>query len=239
MRNDTKIATPIIAIASLALVAPAITLPAVAAEPDRTAVSTPYEPEPVTASPKAPVDFEKEEVKVVSVEVPEAIENLEVIAATAKIEPLPAPVVPSPEPAAVIPTPEPVVEEAPEPEYVAPTPEPIQVQAAPEPVEATPASNRGLAGAALAQVGITQDCTAMVENALAAIGRPVGDLGPSQFLGLGTIVSSPAPGDIVVTGGHVAIYIGDGNVVSGGMNGVNATMIHPLSDLGGPTFVRV
>lgn len=79
----------------------------------------------------------------------------------------------------------------------------------------------------------------MVEKALASVGKPVGDLGPSQFFGVGTPVGSPAPGDIVITSGHVAIYVGNGQVISGGMNGVNATMQHPLSDLAGASFVRV
>jgi cell wall-associated NlpC family hydrolase len=49
------------------------------------------------------------------------------------------------------------------------------------------------------------------------------------------------PGDMVVQSGHVGIYAGHGQVVSGGMNGKNQTMVHPLSWLtatGGVTFVR-
>jgi cell wall-associated NlpC family hydrolase len=95
--------------------------------------------------------------------------------------------------------------------------------------------------AAYSQVGITQDCTAMVEKALGAAGKPVGDIGPRAFLGLGTVVAAPKPGDMVVQSGHVGIYAGNGQVVSGGMNGSNQTMVHPLSWLtatGGVTFVR-
>ena len=95
--------------------------------------------------------------------------------------------------------------------------------------------------AAYGQIGITQDCTAMVERALGAAGKPVGDLGPRQFLGQGTIVATPAPGDMVVQSGHVGIYAGNGQVISGGMNYVNATVVHPLSWLtatGAVTFVR-
>ncbi len=95
--------------------------------------------------------------------------------------------------------------------------------------------------AAYGQLGITQDCTAMVEKALGAAGKPVGDLGPQQFLSQGTVVATPAPGDMVVQSGHVGIYAGNGQVISGGMNYVNATVVHPLSWLtatGGVTFVR-
>ncbi len=106
-----------------------------------------------------------------------------------------------------------------------------------------PAGNAAaiLLGSAQAQLaaGAVQDCTVLVEKALRAAGISVGDLGPSQFFQFGTQVSTPAPGDIVITGGHVAIYVGGGQVISSGMNGINATMQHPLSDLPGASFVRV
>jgi peptidoglycan DL-endopeptidase CwlO len=98
-----------------------------------------------------------------------------------------------------------------------------------------------MVSAAYAQLGITQDCTAMVEKALGSAGIPVGDLAPMQFMNYGSVVGEPQPGDMVVQSGHVGIYIGDGQVISGGMNGVNATVTHPLSWLtatGGVTFVR-
>jgi cell wall-associated NlpC family hydrolase len=94
---------------------------------------------------------------------------------------------------------------------------------------------------AYGQIGITQDCTAMVEKALNAAGIPVGNIGPQAFLKYGTVVSTPQPGDMIVQSGHVAIYAGNGQAISGGMNGVNATMTHPLSWLtatGPVTFVR-
>jgi len=81
----------------------------------------------------------------------------------------------------------------------------------------------------------------MVEKALGAAGIPVGDLGPQQFLNYGKVVSDPQPGDMIVQSGHVAIYAGNGQAISGGMNGSNQTIVHPLSWLtatGGVTFVR-
>lgn len=110
-------------------------------------------------------------------------------------------------------------------------------------VSAPAAGNLGgiILGSAQAQLaaGAVQDCTVLAEVALRAAGIPVGDLGPLQFLNYGTLVSSPAAGDLVVTGGHVAIYAGGGQVISSGMNGRNLTMQHPLSDLPGAQFVRV
>jgi cell wall-associated NlpC family hydrolase len=150
---------------------------------------------------------------------------------------------------------EPVVEEALAPAaapaaapapVAAPAPK-ITVQAAPAPAKApAPAAaagsvNASMVSSAYAQVGITQDCTAMVEKALGASGIPVGDLAPMQFMDHGKVVSTPQPGDMVVQSGHVGIFVGNGKVLSGGMNGVNETVVHPLSWLtatGPVTFVR-
>ncbi len=151
---------------------------------------------------------------------------------------------------AVVSTPAPVIEQ-PTPVAAAPAAAPavqkpsIRVQAAAPAPAAAPAAggaNATLLAAAYGQVGITQDCTAMVEKALGAAGIPVGNIGPTAFLKYGKVVATPLPGDIIVQSGHVAIYAGNGQAVSGGMNGVNATMAHPLSWLtatGGVTFVRV
>jgi hypothetical protein len=109
------------------------------------------------------------------------------------------------------------------------------------PVQAAAGVNATMLASAYAQIGITQDCTAMVEKALGAAGIHVGDLAPMQFLSHGRVVSTPQPGDMIVQSGHVAIYAGGGKVISGGMNGINATMAHPLSWLtatGPVTFVR-
>jgi peptidoglycan DL-endopeptidase CwlO len=88
----------------------------------------------------------------------------------------------------------------------------VQVQAAvaaPAPAPAAGGVNAAMVSAAYAQLGVTQDCTAMVEKALGAAGIPVGDLGPSQFMNYGKVVGEPQPGDMVVQSGHVGIYIGE------------------------------
>ncbi|MGP0222303.1 MULTISPECIES: NlpC/P60 family protein [unclassified Paenarthrobacter] len=111
------------------------------------------------------------------------------------------------------------------------------------PAAAAPAAggvNAAMVASAYAQIGIFQDCTAMVEKALGSAGIRVGDLAPMQFLNYGKVVSDPQPGDMIVQSGHVAIYIGNGQAISGGING-NQTGIHPISWLtatGPLTYVR-
>lgn len=151
------------------------------------------------------------------------------------------------------PTPTPQTYTAPAPAVAAPVQQtyaaPATVQApvaaplvAPAPAPAAPAAgNGGLLGAAYAQLGVAQDCTRMVENALASIGRPVGDLGPAQFLSVGTIVSGPPqPGDILVYGNsHVAIAASSTTAIHGGWNG-GTTAVGPIEvGQGTPTVVRV
>lgn len=114
-----------------------------------------------------------------------------------------------------------------------PQPEP---EPAPEPVVEPPVASQPniqpaaygatLIDAAESQLGQNQDCTALVERALRAIGVGIGDVGPMGFAGLGTQIA-PADaqaGDIMMRNGHVAIYLGNGMAVHGGYNGttVNA-----------------
>lgn len=79
----------------------------------------------------------------------------------------------------------------------------------------------GLLAAARSQIGWGQDCTALVENSLRMIGIPVGDAAPMGFAAYGVRVdpSQAQPGDIMMRGGHVAIYAGNGVAIHGGFNG--------------------
>jgi LysM repeat protein len=112
----------------------------------------------------------------------------------------------------------------------------VTPKAAPAPASGVGAA---LVASARAQLGATQDCTILVEQALRSVGKSVGDLAPAQFHQYGTPVSTPQAGDLMISAGHVAIYIGGGQAISSGMNGVNETIVHPTSWLTGSSYVRV
>lgn len=85
--------------------------------------------------------------------------------------------------------------------------------------QSLPASNSALVNSALKYLGYNWDCTALVEQALRDLGYQVSDLAPMQFGQFGTVFYDPSqvqPGDIMMRGGHVAIYAGDGYSVQGG-----------------------
>lgn len=183
---------------------------------------------PLSASSSVRIAFERPAVK--STPAP-------VVQAPVVVEKPAAPQAAAPAPAAA-----PAAAPAPAPKVSAPK---VTVKSAPAPAKAPAAAaggiNASMVSAAYAQLGITQDCTAMVEKALGASGIRVGDLAPMQFMNHGKVVSTPQPGDMVVQSGHVGIFVGNGKVLSGGMNGVNETVVHPLSWLtatGPVTFVR-
>lgn len=158
----------------------------------------------------------------------------------------PAPVVEAPQPV-VVETPKAAVAAAPvvaKAAAAAPAKAQITVTPAAAAPVAAPAAggiNATMLSSAYAQIGMIQDCTRLVENALNAAGIPVGDLGPMQFMNYGTVVSDPQPGDMVMQPGHVGIYVGNGQVLSSGLNGKNETAVHPLAWMtskGAVTFVR-
>ncbi len=85
-------------------------------------------------------------------------------------------------------------------------------------VEVTRPKAELMAEAALAQLGVNQDCTMLVTNSLKAAGIDFHGA-PEEYLEIGTITDTPVPGDIIVYQGHVAIYIGDNQAVHGGWMG--------------------
>lgn len=85
--------------------------------------------------------------------------------------------------------------------------------------QSLPASNSALVNSALKYVGYGWDCTMLVEQALRDLGYSIGDVGPMGFGSVGTVFYDPSqvqPGDIMMRGGHVAIWAGDGMSVQGG-----------------------
>ncbi|WP_336991011.1 NlpC/P60 family protein [Leucobacter sp. VD1] len=96
---------------------------------------------------------------------------------------------------------------------------------------------QGIVAAALAQLGVMQDCTALVEKSLRAVGIPAGDLGTQvgEYTALGgTLVEGGdyAPGDVLIwPGRHVAVYIGNGQAVHGGYGG-NQTVVDSYNNRG-------
>lgn len=101
-----------------------------------------------------------------------------------------------------------------------PAPQPVP-QPAPQPNYGV--SSSAIANAALAQLGVHQDCTMLVTNSLAAVGINFHSA-PEGYLSLGTITNNPVPGDIIVYSGHVAIYIGNGQAVHGGWLGYDTVI---------------
>jgi len=82
-------------------------------------------------------------------------------------------------------------------------------------------ANLGVLGLARAQIGVAQDCTALVQNVLRGLGLSVGNLGPMDFARFGVRVplSEARAGDLLLRPGHVAVYAGNGVAVHGGFSG--------------------
>ncbi|MEZ2389465.1 NlpC/P60 family protein [bacterium RCC_150] len=109
------------------------------------------------------------------------------------------------------------------------------------------ASGQGaaIAAAAYAQLGVAQDCTALVSNSLAAVGINFHGW-PADYLSLGRTVSAAEaqPGDLVYyqNGGmgmaHIAVYVGNGMAVHGGWNG-GTTALYSVNVGSGPVYIRV
>ncbi|MCW1249493.1 C40 family peptidase [Acaricomes phytoseiuli] len=124
--------------------------------------------------------------------------------------------------------------------------------AAPKPAAAAPAADgkagsigAGVAAAAYAQLGQTQDCTALVRRALSAMGLPTTPMGPEYFRTLGRVLGpgeSPKPGDIAYYSNngygskHIAIYVGNGQAVHGGWLGNQTVLGSVIIPTGAPDY---
>ncbi|XAS68359.1 NlpC/P60 family protein [Micrococcaceae bacterium Sec5.7] len=152
----------------------------------------------------------------------------------------PAPVVEAPKPVVEVKS-APVAEAAP---AVAPVAATATVAASAAPAVAS-GKGASIAAAAYAQLGVAQDCTALVTNALTAIGVNYHGW-PAGYLSLGRTVSAAEakPGDLAYyqDGGmgmaHIAVYVGNGQAVHGGWNG-GTTSLFSVNVGSGPVFIRV
>ncbi|HEV7167308.1 MAG TPA: NlpC/P60 family protein [Micrococcaceae bacterium] len=116
-------------------------------------------------------------------------------------------------------------------------------------VAAKPAVASGIGAtivsAAYAQLGVHQDCTALVSNAIAAAGIFYHGW-PAGYLSLGRTVSAAEaqPGDLIYYDNagagvpHIAVYIGNGQAIHGGFNGGN-TQIASAYLGSGPVFIAM
>ncbi|RAM38502.1 NlpC/P60 family protein [Arthrobacter globiformis] len=160
----------------------------------------------------------------------------------------PAPVVEAPKPVVKVQEAAPAVEAAPVAEAAPAVQAAAAVEtAAPAAPKTTAASGKGaaIAAAAYAQLGVSQDCTALATNALAAVGVHYHGW-PAGYLSLGRTVSAAEaqPGDLAYyqNGGmglaHIAVYVGNGQAVHGGWNG-GTTALFSVNVGSGPVFIRV
>ena len=232
----------VIAAASGLVLTSGVAANAVELPSERNTVTTTLEVQPTTAPIQAPADaeisFNKTAVKAVAAPVVVA-PVVQPQSETVEVAPAAAPVVEA-EPAVIEPavTVETTATVAAQP-AVAKTPAPAAAPRVSSGVAAT------IAAAARAQLGVTQDCTRLASNALAAAGINFHGW-PAGYLSLGRTVSAAEaiPGDLIyyADGGmglaHIAVYIGGGQAVHGGFNG-NQTVIAPAELGSGPVFIRV
>lgn len=102
-----------------------------------------------------------------------------------------------------------------------------------------------IAAAALAQVGVAQDCTALATNSIAAAGINFHGW-PAGYLSLGRTVGAgeAQPGDLIyyADGGmgmaHIAVYIGNGQAVHGGWGG-GMTAVFSVNVGSGPVYIAM
>lgn len=192
---------------------------------------------PVQAPADAEISFNKTAVKAIAAPVVAAPE-VQPQAETVEVAPVEA--APVEEPAVAEPAVALEVEAAP----VAATAAVTETKA-PEVPEASSGVAATIAAAAKAQLGVTQDCTRLASNALAAAGINFHGW-PAGYLSLGRTVSAAEaiPGDLIyyADGGmgaaHIAVYIGGGQAVHGGFNG-NQTVIAPAELGSGGVYIRV
>ena len=115
------------------------------------------------------------------------------------------------------------------------------------PIGSNSAKRNAVVGAAqsYASSNAQTDCTALVSNSLAAIGLNFHGW-PTDYQSLGTIVgaSEAQPGDLIYYASngfgssHIAVYIGNGQAVHGGWNGMGTSVFSVnLPNASAPIFI--
>ena len=192
-------------------------VPAYVVAPEKPVESTPVveeavaEEAPVEEAPVAEVVVEEAPVEEAPAEVAVQAETVEVIEAAPVVEAAPAPAV---EAAPVAPAAAP-----------APAPQPALSAASNSAKrDAVVAAARGYA-----QINAQTDCTMLATNSLRAAGINFHGW-PMDYMSLGTVTSNPQPGDLVLYASngfgqqHIAVYIGNGQAVHGGWNGMGTSI---------------
>lgn len=121
----------------------------------------------------------------------------------------------------------------------------VTVQSAPAAPAVASGAGAKIVAAAYAQLGVHQDCTALVSNSLAAAGIffhgwPAG----YKSLGHAESAAEAQPGDVIYYDNagagmpHVAIYIGNGQAIHGGFDGGN-TVVFSAYLGSGPQFIAI
>ena len=203
-------------------------VPAYVVAPEKPVESTPVVEEAVAEeAPVAEVVVEEAPVEEAPVaEVAVQAETVEVIEAAPVVEEASAPVVEA--------APAPAVEAAPAPAPVVEVAPASTVEAAPAaalPAASNSAKRDAVVAAALgyAQVNAQTDCTMLATNSLRAAGINFHGW-PMDYMQLGTVTSNPQPGDLVLYASngfgqqHIAVYIGNGQAVHGGWNGMGTAI---------------
>ncbi len=228
----------VIAAASGLVLTSGVAANAAPVSPDRQSVTTTLEmqaaPTTVTVAPDANVSFERQAaVAAVAAPVVEAPAVQTVANEVTQVQP------------AVVEQVAPAAPAAP----VAQAPAPVAEAAAPVVEAPAPAVASGVgatvAAAAKAQLGVSQDCTRLVSNALAAAGINFHGW-PIGYMSLGTVVGAAQaqPGDLIYYDNagagvpHIAVYIGGGQAVHGGFNG-GTTAIAPAELGSGAVYIQL
>lgn len=200
-------------------------VPAYVVAPEKPVESTPVveeavaEEAPVEEAPVAEVVVEEAPVEEAPAEVAVQAETVEVIEAAPVVEEAPAPAVEA--------APASAVEAAPAAPAaaLAPAPQPALSAASNSAKrDAVVAAARGYAA-----MNAQTDCTMLATNSLRAAGINFHGW-PMDYMSLGTVTSNPQPGDLVLYASngfgqqHIAVYIGNGQAVHGGWNGMGTSI---------------